>query len=871
MMMDGADTIRPQAVFLHSSWRSASTYVWAKFRSLPDTRCYYQPLHEQLATMTPAAVGSFPFRPIAHHPERAAPCFEEYRPLLHAAGGIDGFPDELVFGRYRLGADDHAPRLQAYFDMLSAVAHQGGKLPVFSLVRSALRIAWFRRHLPGVHIVVRRHPRRQFISYLRQAEMGNRYFLERPWVIFGSNRHDPAFAPLRTILGRPADKDAADACDPFWIARALHASLAEHYIAFYFLHLLAMRDIGGNCDLVVDVDRLCGDDTAIAETERRIAALTGAAPSLADCRPDRYDDKLDWSADSFAALESLVEDLLGAAPALARREPAEGEIFQLATRFHHGGLPQCAEPLYRIVLDSEPAHFGALYGAGIACRQRNQFGDADRLLADAVAGRPDSVAALHEHGRVLNVLREHAKAAGRFRQVLAIAPDDAEAHKGLATALIGLGHLDEADAQLTAAMLLEPDCAQIHNNLGTVMMLLKRPDAALARFEAAVALDPDFQEAHHNCGEALLEIGRIAEAEARFETAIALAPNRSLYYRSLAEIRRFAPGDPHLAAMEALAVDIDALAITDRTDLHFALAKALEDTGEHGRAFDHLLRGNAIKRRQFFYDEAAALDELDRIRHVFTAGMLDGGQGMGVASDRPIFIVGMPRSGSTLVEQILAGHPDVFAAGELEDFGQAIDRIDGLRFPDDAAAITARQARQLGSDYLDAIGAQSPAARRVTDKLPGNFRLIGLIRLALPNARIIHTRRNPLDTCVSCFSSLFTGHQPFTYDLGELWRYYRAYAALMRHWREVLPAAAMIEVDYERVVADLAGETRRILAFCDLPWNTACLAFHRTARPVRTRSRSQVRQPLYHRSVGRWQAYGEWLGPLREALETKRR
>jgi hypothetical protein len=247
-------------------------------------------------------------------------------------------------------------------------------------------------------------------------------------------------------------------------------------------------------------------------------------------------------------------------------------------------------------------------------------------------------------------------------------------------------------------------------------------------------------------------------------------------------------------------------------------------------------------------------------------------EGVGEQSSVPVFILGMPRSGSTLVEQILASHPKVFGAGEIDDFGKAILGLSGaarraITSPEVVSLMSGEQLRQLGASYVGRIKAAAPAAQRITDKMLENFRFTGLIHLALPNARIIHTRRDPIDTCLSCFSKRFAENLPYTYDLGELGRYYRAYEALMAHWRSVLPQNVMLEVRYEEVVADLEGQARRILAHCGLEWDPHCLDFHKTERPVRTASVAQVRQPIYKSSVGRWRAFESFLGPLLAELE----
>lgn len=229
----------------------------------------------------------------------------------------------------------------------------------------------------------------------------------------------------------------------------------------------------------------------------------------------------------------------------------------------------------------------------------------------------------------------------------------------------------------------------------------------------------------------------------------------------------------------------------------------------------------------------------------------------------------MPRSGSTLIEQIFASHPQVAGLGEVDDFAKAISAAaKGLESPEGFAQLSAAQLRQIGQTYLTGIKAAAPGAARITDKMLENFRFIGLIYLALPNARIIHMRRNPMDICVSCFSKLFTGDNlPFTYNLSELGRYYKAYDSLMAHWREVLPPGAMLELQYEHVVADIEVQTRKILAYCGLEWDPRCLDFHKTERLVHTASKAQVRQPLFNSSVGRWKIYEPFLGPLLKEIE----
>ncbi len=303
--------------------------------------------------------------------------------------------------------------------------------------------------------------------------------------------------------------------------------------------------------------------------------------------------------------------------------------------------------------------------------------------------------------------------------------------------------------------------------------------------------------------------------------------------------------------------------------LDFALGKAYADLKEYERSFKHLLAANAAKRTTAAYDEQATFAFFDRIERTFSPELMAAKAGGGAPSDRPIFVLGMPRSGTTLVEQVLASHPAVHGAGELTIFREAVQAAapPARLYPDFVPALDEAAIGRIGTEYIKRLGARAQQGERVTDKLPSNFLYVGLIHLALPNAVIIHTVRNPIDTCISCFSKLFKpGEQLFSYDLGELGRYYRRYQQLMEHWRRVLPPGRILDVTYEDVVADLEGQARRILAHCGLPWDERCLAFHETDRPVRTASAMQVRQPIYSSAVERWRVYEEFLGPLLTAL-----
>jgi tetratricopeptide (TPR) repeat protein len=407
--------------------------------------------------------------------------------------------------------------------------------------------------------------------------------------------------------------------------------------------------------------------------------------------------------------------------------------------------------------------------------------------------------------------------------------------------------------------------------MGLVHYEQQKPEEALILFRRAITLKPDFADAHNNIGNLQKELGEIAAARTAYERAIALDPNEVAYYVNFVDAKKFVASDAHLSSMEAIAAT-RTLSETARYRLNFSLAKAYDDLGRFDEAFACMREANAIKRKRIAYDEGQTCGLFDRIRSAFDRPMIAAKSGRGCQSPLPVFVMGMPRSGTTLIEQILASHPAVHGAGELSDFDQLaheIRRDDGgtFRHPEDTGLMATHQLQALGDAYVARLRRRAPAAKRVTDKMPANFLYAGLIHLALPEARIIHVVRDPRDTCLSCYSKLFTAEQNFAYDLGELGRYYGKYAELMAHWRDVLPEGRILEVRYEDVIADLEVSARRIIEHCGLDWHPDCMAFHETRRPVRTASASQVRRPIYRTSEGRWRAYQDHLGPLLTALD----
>jgi tetratricopeptide (TPR) repeat protein len=377
---------------------------------------------------------------------------------------------------------------------------------------------------------------------------------------------------------------------------------------------------------------------------------------------------------------------------------------------------------------------------------------------------------------------------------------------------------------------------------------------------AAVVARPDLDGGMAALGNLLSELGNLPEAETVLRRAVRLKPSQAGHYARLAKVVKFRDGDPELAAAETLARE--KLPVPEAIELGFALGKAYADLGRDQEAWRAYAEANALMRGQFAYDERAALRLVARIAELFTAALL--ADPPGDPAPGPVFIVGMPRSGSTLAERMLAGHPAIRTLGEASDFALArAEAIPSLPapFPDGVAGLEPDAFRRLGEAYRRRVG---PGL--TVNKMLGNFAYLGFIHLALPGARFIHTVRDPMDGCLSCFFEHFAAGHPYCYDLGELGRFRKAYDGLMAHWRQVLPKETLLDVSYEALVEEPETEARRMLAHLNLEWDPACLDFAGREGKVQTASIAQVRQPLYKTSVGRWRRWEKWLGPLRGAL-----
>ena len=528
----------------------------------------------------------------------------------------------------------------------------------------------------------------------------------------------------------------------------------------------------------------------------------------------------------------------------------------LATIARESGRTDLAIDRYRRLLRRHPAIPIAHNSLGNLLQERDQWQEAIACYEAALTHDPRYTSAYFNLGRALLHVNDLVRAEHALRQAAALAPNDAQVRSRLARALVELGRQEEAMAQTRRSLELEPDSAEIHNDAGVVHSTIGDFDTAREHYRAALALDPGFAKAALN----------------------------------LAKSKRFTAGHDEDEDCIRAAVEHGAKDAGTQRDLHLALGKVHDDRGEWETAFAHYERANrpfteaAVRQ----VDDSLAL--MDRMRAVFDADWFGTRPPAAEADPTPVFIVGMPRSGTTLVEQCLAAHPAVHGAGELSavhrlateaaaDAGARADLLGtgvmsmkaasrsgaAAPYPECVHALPAARIAALGKRYLDHLRTLAPKAARVTDKLPGNYLHLGFIATILPGAKIIHCRRDPLDNGVSLyFTDFMVGHE-YSNDLHAIGRQIRGMRTLMAHWEAVL-AGRLLALDYEALVADPESLTRAMVSHVGLEWDDACLRPHEVARTVRTASAWQVRQPVYRRSAGRAQDYKRFLGPLREAL-----
>lgn len=514
----------------------------------------------------------------------------------------------------------------------------------------------------------------------------------------------------------------------------------------------------------------------------------------------------------------------------------KGQVALALDHLRSGRKPEAIETL-RNALRESPDNIDAMrFLAQIYFRDKEHLSDAEALLRRATTLAPGFTAGWMLLGGLLHETNRHADSIEVFRRIIALEPRNPAAWGGLGNAYAYAGDIEKSREAYERSLAIDDKAPGVQMGLGHVLKTLGDQAGALRAYRAAIAAKPDFGEV----------------------------------YWSMANLKVFRFEEAELAAMEQQLKRND---LSDSAEIHFrfALAKAYEDKSNYDSAWHYYDTGNQKQRKQVFHDPVAVEVRHEEIISVFNRELFDRHAGQGFESDAPIFIVGLPRSGSTLIEQILASHSQVEGTQELPTLNRLANSIgryrpDHEQYPRTVRDLRAKDLRAYGHQYIEEAAAFRTTDKPFfTDKLPNNFSHVGLAHLILPNAKIINARRHPFDSCLGSYKQLFGKGQHFTYDMSELAVYYRNYHETMQHWHRMLPGK-VLDVHYEETVTDLEAQVRRILAHCGLPFEEACVRFYQTERAVKTASSEQVRQPIYTRALGYWRHYEKHLGLWREEL-----
>ncbi len=565
------------------------------------------------------------------------------------------------------------------------------------------------------------------------------------------------------------------------------------------------------------------------------------------------------------AAKKLIKQAIRINPEIPAYYNNLGEIYRSEQEYDNAILN------YQKAISLNAQYAQAYNNLGCALQQSNRIQDAIDNFNAAITNDKGYAEAYGNRGAALQELGQIKAAIGSYDKAIQLSPDYAEAHNGRGTALKELGQLKEAVTSINRAIQIQPDFAAAHNNHGVALKHLGHPQEAIESYGRAIQLVPDYAEAYRNRGTALNELGQQKEAKESYEKAVQLKPDFSAAYRDLSHLKEYTAGDPQITSMERLHVDAQHNE-PDRMQLSFALAKAYEDLGEYDRSFNYLQEGNRLRKNELSYNFDVDKKLIAKIKSIFTTGSLALSCAPGENKPtQPLFIVGMPRSGTSLVEQILASHTEVHGAGELRIMSDLVNPI-LLNMPDqnirdDTTQSLKNKIKAVRDDYLKALTALKVSEKIITDKMPINFLWLGFIISSFPKAKIIHLNRDPRATCWSIYKHYFvTSGNGYAYDLADLANFYNTYIELMAFWRERFPGN-IHDLCYDDLTENQEEETHKLLSFCDLKWEAQCLDFHKTKRQVRTASSAQVRKKMYTGSSEAWRKYEKHLQPLVSGLK----
>jgi len=535
---------------------------------------------------------------------------------------------------------------------------------------------------------------------------------------------------------------------------------------------------------------------------------------------------------------------------------------QRAADLRRKGDLAAAAQQYAAILGARPNQPDALFFLGLMAFERENYPICAELTGKAIEAKlTQNIPQAHYiHGSSLLALGRLDDALASLRKLLRIDRNHQPGQRNIALTYFSLGQLSEALEHLKKAVALQPGDALSWGDLGAAHFALGRVEEAEAAYRRALTLRPDLERTRYNLGSALQAIGRFDDAVACYADMIAAQPDHAQAYLRYTQCRKMLEADlPALARLDAL-TELPHADPQNRINARFALGKLHDDLQHYDEAFGHYSEANRLERAGKPFDRQQLVEEIDAQIAAFSADFLAARAGLGLAGDvspAPIFIIGMPRSGTTLLDQILSSHSLVESAGEQNFWTSRPALPEGQR----GATFSQREVEQLARDYLEFMRPLTPPSRYVIDKLPHNFLRLGLIRLCFPAARFIHCKRDARDTCLSMFFQKFVTSHPYANDLDDLAFVYRQYQRLMAHWQSVLPQA-ILDVQYEDVVADPLAQSQRMLAFCGLEWEAACANLSGNKRAVMTASNWQVRQPINNKAVARWKHYRKHLAAL---------
>jgi tetratricopeptide (TPR) repeat protein len=568
-----------------------------------------------------------------------------------------------------------------------------------------------------------------------------------------------------------------------------------------------------------------------------------------------------------------VGEAIGLLRKVVAQEPQSIEALnQLASLLSAAGQGREAIELCGRVLKLDPDHAPSHYNLALAYLSERRVTDAIAALEQAVARDRNFADAYYRLGMAYQSVGRDQEAMAALARASTLAPAHTDAHTRLGHLMQVYGKRQEAIASFRRAAAVQPNSTASRLNLAQALAEEGKVSEAEEILRQAIALEPKAAPPHWLLGNVLSQRGRFAEAVESYQAAIALAPAHSASYLGIVSSKQVTAADrPLIDRMTAL-VGGGQLTRRDRTNLHYALGKAFDDLGDYAAAMRHFdeanrLEGQRLRSNGGGFNAARHAKTIDRAIATFTPEFFAQHRALGSDREAPILILGMMRSGTTLVEQIVSSHSEIAAGDEIpywSEQGAALEQIMS------ASTADAELVRGLANDYAAQLALVSPLARRVTDKTPNNFIFLGLIHLAMPRARIIHCRRNPIDTCLSIYFTPYTASPAFAHDRANIAAFYADYLRLMAHWRTVLPADRFLEVDYEDLIAHRELVARRLIEFCGVQWQDACLRHEANTRVVRTSSAWQARQPLYATSVERWRRYEPWLGEFRRLLQEAR-